>query len=762
MPDYSQPTLFAGFDNSNLFSSHWLEERLQLEPEWKEQRAAAQEALESLGRLWKKQGSRVEKFGDEQELENKFIQPVLEALGWKYKYQTFLQGRKPDYALFLTDDDYDRALNVERTSPEFWEPAVFVADAKAWHVSLDRPSKVKGEREFPPEQIEWYLDKSGKKWGLLTNGRFWRLFPRDRLPQQKRFETYLEIDLAAILAKFIKAGRSVVEQADDLEDFLRFYLLFGPVGLQEMDGRISLLKRAAAGSTEYRVGVSEGLKGQTFEALRFCIEGFLGLKSNGLTAQGDLGRCREQSFVLLGRLLFIMFAEDRRLLPYRVHKQYTENRSLGRLRDDVAARLKRAATGRESDFDRVTTDLWDDLLTLFNLIDEGKKSYNVPAYNGGLFDPEGHPFLAEKKLSDWHLARVIDCLGRAPDPTQPDGDNVRVDYRDLAIQHLGGIYEGLLELHPYLAGERMIVFSRRERGVREEIVAPASKGRPEGYQPTEIEYPQGSVYLVTDKGERRAFGSYYTPDPIVQYIVRETLGPICAKIDKHLRDEIAIAKSAGKTEEIDRLSHDYPQRVLSLRVLDPSMGSGHFLLAACDFLAEDIATNPFTPDVPEGASQGESAVGYWKRRVIENSIYGVDINPMAVDIARLALWLHTVASDRPLTFLDHHLRHGNTLIGAKLDRLGQLGKRDVYTESFQKQFEAKLPALLKPLADIRALPSETVKQVKDKGRRFEAYSAVVEPFRLVADLWTAWAIGINGAARRVSQRAGCTRPAETV
>src|SRR5207245_1037426 len=134
-------------------------------------------------------------YGDEQGLEAGFIQPVLKALGWEFKYQTWLQGREPDYALFLTPADLDAALQAGRNSPDFWATARVVADAKAWHVPLDRPSKVKGHREYPPEQIEWYLDRSRCDWGILTNGRLWRLIPRQLGPHQRRFQTYLECDL---------------------------------------------------------------------------------------------------------------------------------------------------------------------------------------------------------------------------------------------------------------------------------------------------------------------------------------------------------------------------------------------------------------------------------------------------------------------------------------------------------------------------------------------------------------------------------------
>src|SRR5205814_9903088 len=133
--------------------------------------------------------------------------------------------------------------------------------------------------------------------------------------------------------------------------------------------------------------------------------------------------------------------------------------------------------------------------------------------------------------------------------------------------------------------------------------------------------------------------------------------------------------------------------------LDPAMGSSHFLLRACQFLAEEIATNPYTEADHAANSTGESTLSYWKRRVVESCLYGVDLNPMAVELAKLALWLETVAADRPLTFLDHHLRHGNSLVGAKVDQLAALpGEGGIVKEAFAKVFDRKLPALLEPLA----------------------------------------------------------------
>jgi hypothetical protein len=682
MPRQFQPSLPFGYvHNVGLFSSHWLETRLELEPEWAELRSEAEDALHGLAELWNVQRNRVELYGDENGLEEGFIQPVLRGLGWKIKYQTWLQRREPDYALFEDDESLEAALALRRTSDAFWSRPKIVADAKAWHVSLDRPMQVHHRREYPPEQMEWYLDRSRLDWGILTNGKLWRLVPRQLGPLQRRFQTYLEVDLAGLLESWVspRSRTDVAERTAHFTDFLHFFLFFGPAGSHETLERRSLIRRAVEGSSEYRLGVSEGLKGQAFEALRVCIEGFLAYGPNGLEPARDLLLCREQGFILLCRLLFILFAEDRRLLPYKVNRVYTSNRALGRLRDEVARRMEAVRQRIDDDFDRNSTALWDDLDTLFDLIDSGSARYDVPAYNGGLFDREQHPFLVNKKISDWHLARVIDHLGRAADPERPALGFFRVDYRDLAIQHLGGIYEGLLELHPRLAAERMLVYARRVQGVREEVVRPESERPPVGYEYAEIAYAPGSVYLITDKGERRAFGSYYTPDHIVNAIVKETLDPLCVAATKQLEQDIGrcrrrLARATGSdrdrlTETLANLKAAYPERILRLRVLDPAMGSSHFLVRACQFLGEEIATNPYTAGE---ASGGESALSYWKRRVVENCLFGVDVNPLAVELAKLALWLETVAADRPLTFLDHHLRHGNSLIGARVGEIGTL------------------------------------------------------------------------------------------
>ena len=726
---------FGPYRNSAMFSAHWLKNRLPLEPEWEQHRAAADEFATKLLDFWRVQKSRVQKYGSEQTLEQAFIQPVMNMLGWKLSYQTFLEGRKPDYALFLSDTEYESALNTDRQSQAYWSFPTVVADAKAWDVSLDRRISGTGsQREYPPQQIEWYLDRSRLDYGILTNGRVWRVVPRKLESHQGRFSTYFEFDLE----KFLKDWSSLLRTNLATDDALYFYLFFGPAGFLASDTRKPLIVRANDGSSAYRIGVGEDLRQRAFEAVRLATNGLLSYPSNHLNATEHLDLCRRQSFTLVYRLLFIMFAEDRGLLPYTTNKEYRDNRSLSRHRDEVARKLDDARLRRKADYSRDAHDILADLRSLFDLVDQGKKSYGVHAYNGGLFDRDSNPFLEQKQISDWHLSRIIDQLGRAADPELAKGGLFRVDYRDLAIQHLGSIYEGLLELQPRVATVPMKVVSKRARDRVEEKTVPVSSPDMDGFEDTGERYELGQVFLQTNKGERRASGSYYTPDHIVNHIVEHTLGPLCDRIDNELKTEIsatqALAESGDKlaTETLLRLQGEYDDRVLKLRVLDPAMGSGHFLLRACGYLAEQIATNPLTAD----DASGESSLTYWKRRVSESCLYGVDLNDMAVELAKLALWLETIAVDRPLTFLDHHFRCGNSLVGARIDRLGALpDEKGLFSKPFVRTVEAKIPQLLKPLAEIEQLPSRETSQVKKKSEHLQNLELARAPFRAVADIW---------------------------
>ena len=305
---------------------------------------------------------------------------------------------------------------------------------------------------------------------------------------------------------------------------------------------------------------------------------------------------------------------------------------------------------------------------MFRLINKGSPPLKVATFDGGLFDPERHPFLEQYAVGDGHLQEAIDKLSRV--------GGQFVDYQDLAERHLGTIYEGLLEYH-------LEALSELEEG--------------------------WSVALLNEKGERKVSGSYYTPDFVVKYIVDRTVGPVL---------EEAVAGKKTDEEKVEA--------VLALDVLDPSMGSGHFLVEATEHIALFLVGLDVAPEDLE--INGEAELAYWKRRVVQSCIYGVELNPLAVDLAKLSLWLATVAKDRPLSFLDHHLRCGNSLVGARIDDLQLGGNRK--KRKMKRDDDAQLSMLGDPafqnnmstavgsMWTIEENPADTVEEVKEQERLY--------------------------------------------
>ncbi|MGH2510013.1 MAG: Eco57I restriction-modification methylase domain-containing protein, partial [Ktedonobacteraceae bacterium] len=243
-------------------------------------------------------------------------------------------------------------------------------------------------------------------------------------------------------------------------------------------------------------------------------------------------------------------------------------------------------------------------------------------------------------MGDLDLARAIDKLARRPLDEQDFSASSFIDYRDLSERHLGTIYEGLLEYTLHVANEPMVELRSSS--------ALVPKGQA-AERDIAVTYQVGDVYLATDIGQRKTTGSYYTPDYIVKYMVEQTLKPVLHQT------------LAGLQSNAERIAG-----ILAINVLDPAMGSGHFPVEVVEYIARFLVEQGIQP---EGKQEAETDMTYWKRRVAQHCIYGVDLNPLAVELAKLALWLATAAKGYPLNFLDHHLRPGNALIGAWLDEV---------------------------------------------------------------------------------------------
>jgi hypothetical protein len=682
----------AIYENHSLFSDYYLEELVTGDAHWQALKKKAWQYRQRMANILEKAVPGTNGDTPEAEVERRLIRPILDSLEHVYFVQPAVLSpegvRRPDYAFFPSPEAKQKAES-HKGQLEFFKTALAVGDAKAWERSLDKRVKGAGDpftNHNPSYQIDFYLRATDRRWGLLTNGRYWRLYHRDL---SYRLDVYYEVDLLHILT------------LDD-DAFLYFLAFFHKEAFQPDGTGECFLDRAYKASTEYAAKVSEELKENVYEALRRLAEGFLAFPGNNLKPQ-DLDLIRENAFIAIYRLLFILYAEAREFLPV-ANPTYWGTYSLRALTREIATKEP-----LEANLHPTATGYWSRLQGLFKLINSGDDFLRIPPYNGRLFDDEKeHQNLATWKIGDRYLAATIDQLARVRAGRTGRGF---LSYRDLSIRELGSIYEGLLEHQPRYATQDVAVVKEDKR---ERFVPLAELGNRKALKTCRA----GSVYLETDKGERKSTGSYYTPQYVVEYIVRNTLEPLL--------------------EEAKKSNGNVIEAILSLKVLDPAMGSGHFLVEATDFLARALV-EALGGDPRE---MEEDEVRWARREVVERCIYGVDLNPLAVDLAKLSLWLSTVSLDKPLNFLDHHLRCGNSLIGARLEDIGLLpdigkkSKATAVTTLAGHQFKSAIASAVSTFHRITEEPSDSVEDIHRKEGAYETARYALSRIKDIADVWT--------------------------
>lgn len=673
--------------NRQLFSDYYLNVLLPQRPDWQLLAGDATPVMHQIAAIF----AHYTPTSNEAQTEDGLIKPVFQALGHTFEVQAALTTpdgtRRPDY-IFYKDVATLQSNKGKVLNDQLLQPGLLaVGDAKYWERPLDLALTGTGDpfsNRNPSYQIAWYMQHSGATWGILTNGRLWRLYHKDTAHKLDRF---YEVDLPVLL----ETGRP--------EAFLYFYAFFHRRAFDEHPLGVTALRQA---SSDYARGIGNNLKQQVYTALRHLAQGMLDYAPNQLQLDvPTLKLIYDHSLIVLYRLLFILYAEARNLLPVRSNDGYRHTYSLDAIKRDVARALD-SHTFVLPDSDT----LWTRLLYLFHTINEGSPPLNVVTFNGGLFDPQRYPFLEQYRIGDRRLQQALDMLTRV--------EGKFVDYRDQAERHLGTIYEGLLEYHLQ--------------------ALPPEEG--------------WTIDLFNDRGERKMTGSYYTPDFVVEYMVDQTLRPLL---------QTAIADKPTAAAQGDA--------ILSINVLDPSMGSGHFLVAATEYIARFLlelgvtSTNEAQPLASDGPSLPESDLAYWKRRVVQSCIYGVDLNPLAVDLAKLSLWLSTVAHDKPLSFLDHHLRCGNALVGTWLEQLRPLNgsktpgpKRkkpktpiaDQLSMLDDETFRQSMSLAVDSMWLIEQTAGNTVSEVKEQERLYAALREdLIRKYGRLADLSTATHFGIS-------------------
>ena len=605
----------------SLFAHDFLTESVVQLADWQAIDDAALDALEgALRTLFNR--FPITQTPNESQTEDDLIWPILGHLGWtaSLRQQNLTaHGRDdvPDGLLFADAATKDRANGFAEEWKRY-EFGLAVVESKRWQRPLDRRSGRAGEQTAPSTQMLRYLRRVDDlttghlRWGILTNGAKWRLYYSGA---QSVSEQFFDLNLAMVLdLPGHNDGLFALSEADRRHCLKLFALFFrreaflpGVVSGHTLHQRV--LDEGRVYEERVAADLSELVFKQLFPKLARAIA--------EAAPDAPLPEVRDAALILLYRLLFILYAEDRSLLPVR-DARYDDYGLREKVRDDIRQRKDRDDT-----FSTTAARYWAAIDELCRAIDQGDASIGLPPYNGGLFDRERTPLLARIRLGDQVMADVIDVLSFE----KTDQGRRYINYRDLSVQQLGSIYERLLE--------------------------------------HEIVREHDQIFIRPNVFARKASGSYYTPADLVGLILKETVGPLVE------------ARTA--------------EQILELKICDPAMGSGHFLVSLVDYLADRVITamaeaeaaedgyvSPLTDRINTIRSRIErnAAERGWtidaeqlddrhmvRRMVLKRCIYGVDKNPMAVELAKVSLWLHTFTVGAPLSFLDHHLRCGDSLFG---------------------------------------------------------------------------------------------------
>lgn len=392
--------------------------------------------------------------------------------------------------------------------------------------------------------------------------------------------------------------------------------------------------------------IQNELINNVFSALKILSEGIITNPKNHLKLNNSsLCKIREPVFILIYRIMFVLYAEDRGI--FQMKKTYYKDYSIQWIKDNLILKDTKL---HEYDMDRRFKNL-------FRLIEKGSEGvghkpdeFFMRSYYGKLFDHDVHYPLSEFVIRNKNLLDAVALLSCTEDKK---GNRFFLDYAGLETRHLGEIYEHLMEQHLYVEHNK--------------------------------------ITKQFSSSDRKLTGSYYTPPDIVNYIVKTAIGPLVKRIVKL------------HSKPSDQIDH-----ILELNILDPAMGSGHFLVGAVNYLAREITR------IEHGNHVTDEALVERKRDVARRCIYGVDLNPLAVDIAQVSLWLETLSSDKPLSFLDAHIKHGNSLFGSMLDNLFET--QTTLSESVNAQTRFK--ETIRTFTMLEMLDDDTPQAVRAKAVKF--------------------------------------------
>lgn len=699
-------TYFAQFTDNTYFNAYFLEYKMQnfFDKDYKED---CQKAFENIKKLYNKLDISIL---SEAQLEDKFVKEILIEIGYGYTYQVtkkvFGKIHKPDFALFASEEIERISGGKDKSSTE---NILALCESKAYKVRLDNK---KTTTDNPHFQLLRYQSDLKINYGFLTNGKKWRFYDI-RNPKQDKI--YFEIDLEWII------------QNDDYRAFEYFYYNFYKEQLLKLYNKqrgITLKEKTFAElNQEYILEVEKDLK-----ELIYGKDSIIETIGQRLFARyGNEYSIKEiyaNSLIFGFRLLFVAYFEGQFRNPVfgmeAVDTFYP-------LRNLLAfAKLHKHLPKKYHS--------WNMMKHFFDYLNYGNIDLEMPLLNGGLFAEHKAPLLKlPLVLTNEDIEQILTLL------LYHKGDELFQAYRDyktLSVTHLGNIYEGLLEseFRQAFEGTYYLTFldgKTEKEGYFDSYDYQEKKKNKKITILEERFYKNDELYLSNQSGNRKTTASYYTPQDITHFMAEES-------IQKLLKENEEKKKS-----------------ILDLRLMDNACGSGHFLIATLDVLTSEalkrienetdkkleqtIETEKVT--ILKTLSQLNPTEHHeidelriLKRILLKRIIFGVDLNEFAIELTRLSLWLDTFVLGTPLSFIEHHIKQGNALIGARKEELYKSLQKD--NNLFADSFKNKVAKIIEDLSELSNLKDTTPEEVKQSKEIYKKLEPSLEQLNLAMNFHT--------------------------
>ena len=614
------------------------------------------------------------------------------------------------HSLGFTADRLDNVTDVLKIEGRKNGVAILLSAEETPEIGSDR---IPGDMS-PVSYALARADEENLKWVIVLHGRKIRLYPVEigvGVGRRGRTETFIELHTALV--------------PDQLAGYL--WLIFSAEALKSKGTLAQMLDD----SRDFAGDLASQLRERIYdEVIPRLAEGIAKERKLKKPTAQQLAQTYQMAMHVLFRLLFIAYGEDKNLLPYRFNGLY-QKRSLKTKAKELQELLE-----QDVEFD-VSTSLWTEVKSIFDAISKGRKEWGVPAYNGGLFSSNPKDSVIGAELDKISLPNsvfgpVLQSLLLVP---TKEGGSGPVDFRSLGVREFGTIYEGLLEAELSVAETDLTV---ERRGKNKDAYRPCKDDE-------EALIKKGSIYLHNASGVRKSSGSYYTPQFAVEHLLDKSLEPA---LDDHFK----------RLDALDDL--EAGENFFDFKVTDIAMGSGHFLIAAIDRIEARFSRYLVKRPLPKVnqeldklraaalAALGDMADSYpeiednslIRRQIARRCIYGVDLNHVAVQLARLATWVHTFVPGLPLSLLDRNLVHGNSLVGiGQLSELMDKVKEDSggTISIFEPKASDFVGDATSALQRLGKLTDATHEEIKEAQRIWREADQAIAPATALFDIVTA-------------------------